>query len=425
MKYKFVIIYFLLILALTPLASTVAQTADLQSKIDDKTAQLKKLDSEIKAASSLAANAGKEATTLKKTLAGLDASRKALEQQITTAKKQIGATQGTIKNLNVSIQATTKQLELRRNMVGETVRILAETESASPVAVFLGYDSMGAYWAYEQGVEQIQKNLTARIIEAKQTKESLDQNKTIQEREKARLTDYSEQVQDKKKIAEATSQEKKALLDVTKSKEATYQKLLLEKKKEREAVEAELLDYEARLSFTLDPSSIPKAGTKVFKWPTQGGVITQLFGNTAFSRTTTAYNGKGHNGIDIGVPIGTPVYAAADAVVRGFGNTDLNCKGASYGKWILLDHAMNMSTLYGHMSLISVTEGQLIKAGDRIGYSGNTGYSTGPHIHFSLFAKASVNISKLQSRVRSCGAYTLPVASFSGYLNPTSYLQML
>lgn len=401
------------------------QVTDLQNRIDDSTAQIKRLDAEIKAASSLAANAGKEAVSLKKTLANLDTSKKSLEKQIADARRQITATQGTISNLNKSIQETNRQLAIRQNMVGETVRILAEAEANSPVEMFLGYDSLGQYWAYEQGIEQIQKSLTARILEAKQTKIELDQNKSTQEEEKSRLTNYSAQVTDKKKIAEATSAEKQDLLAVTKSREQTYQKLVTEKQKERDAVEKELLDYEAKLRFTLDPSSIPKAGTKVLEWPTEGGVITQLFGNTAFSRTTTAYNGKGHNGMDIGVPRGTPVYAASDATVRGFGDTDLNCKGASYGRWILLDHSMHLSTLYAHLSLISVTVGQKVKAGDQIGYSGNTGYSTGPHLHFSLFAQESVTISKLQSRVKSCGSYTLPVASFTGYLNPMSYLQLL
>jgi len=400
-----------------------ADTKDLQNQIDVKSAEIQRLNAEIKATDVLVKGAGKEATSLKKTLANLEASRKSLETQIAQARLQIRATEGTINNLENSIRATTKQLAVRRGMVAETVRLLAEEDATSPVLNFFGYASMGEYWAYEQALEDLQKNLTLRIIEAKQTKTVLDRDKSIQEAERARLTNYSTQVEDKKKIAEATSAEKQSLLKATQSKQEIYQKLLIEKQKEKEAVEAELLAYEAQLTFTLDPTSIPAPGTKVLRWPTDSRTLTQYFGDTAFSRTRAAvYNGKGHNGIDIGISIGTPLYAASDGIVRGFGNTDVSCKGASYGKWILVDHAFNMSTLYAHLSLVSVTEGQKVQVGDLIGYSGNTGYTTGPHLHFSLFAQKGVTITSLQSKVRGCGRYTLPVASFTSYLNPIQYL---
>lgn len=400
-----------------------ATVSELKSSIEDKSAQVEKLEAEIKAVGVLAAGAGKEATTLKKTLGNLDKSRKSLLDQIAITRKQILATQGTIQNLDKSISEKNKELEIKRSMVGETVRLLAQEESGSAVIALLGYESMGQYWAYEQGVEQLQKSLTVSIQEAKQAREQLDQTKAVQEQEKNRLTDYSLQVSDKKKIVEATAEEKAALLSATKSKEQEYQKIMAEKQKEKELVEKELLAYESELRFTLDPSSLPASGTKVLRWPTIEHIVTQYFGNTAFSKTVSVYNGKGHNGIDIGVPIGTAVLASQDGIVRGSGNTDLACKGASYGKWILIDHGgINISTLYGHLSIISVKDGQKVKAGERIGYSGNTGYSTGPHVHFSTFATKGVTVESLKSKVKRCGVYTLPVAAFNSYLNPIQYL---
>jgi hypothetical protein len=89
--------------------------------------------------------------------------------------------------------------------------------------------------------------------------------------------------------------------------------------------------------------------------------------------------GKPHGGVDYGVPTGTPVYAAKDGVAQqtpydsnGFGN---------YGK---IEHDDGKMTYYGHLSSINLQPGQKVKAGDLVGYSGDTGNSSGPHLHFEV-----------------------------------------
>ncbi len=83
-----------------------------------------------------------------------------------------------------------------------------------------------------------------------------------------------------------------------------------------------------------------------------------------------------HGGIDFAIKIGEPIYAAFDGVVR------VAKTNGGYGKMVLIRHFNNLETLYGHLSKILVDVGQEVKAGDTIGYSGNTGFSTGPHLHF-------------------------------------------
>lgn len=130
----------------------------------------------------------------------------------------------------------------------------------------------------------------------------------------------------------------------------------------------------------------------------------------------------GHNGTDIGVSIGTPIYAADAGVVLGTGNTDLTCPGASYGKWVFIQHPNGLSTIYAHLSLIKSEAGETVTRGELIGYSGATGYVTGPHLHFGVYASQGVKIMTMQSKV--CGTtYTMPIADFKAYLNPLLYLQ--
>lgn len=88
---------------------------------------------------------------------------------------------------------------------------------------------------------------------------------------------------------------------------------------------------------------------------------------------------KGHEGIDLGSHIGTPVYATGN----GFVST--NHEGnRGYGRQILLDHGFGYKTRYAHLSKIEVMPGQLIKRGEKIGEVGNTGFSKGPHLHYEV-----------------------------------------
>ncbi len=85
-----------------------------------------------------------------------------------------------------------------------------------------------------------------------------------------------------------------------------------------------------------------------------------------------------HNGVDFKTNIGTPIYAVSSGTVKEAKN---NIGG--YGLYVAIDHG-KFGTLYAHLSKIEVTSGKNVNAGDIIGYSGNTGASTGPHLHFEL-----------------------------------------
>lgn len=89
----------------------------------------------------------------------------------------------------------------------------------------------------------------------------------------------------------------------------------------------------------------------------------------------------GHNGVDFGAPIGTPIMAAAGGQVIIARPSGYN---GGYGEMIMIKHANGTETVYGHLSQVYVTEGQIVNQGDVIGALGNTGKSTGPHLHFEV-----------------------------------------
>lgn len=106
-----------------------------------------------------------------------------------------------------------------------------------------------------------------------------------------------------------------------------------------------------------------------FSWPTCGPVTSE-FGPRW---------GRMHQGIDIGIPTGTPIGAAKEGTVTFTGNDP-----RGYGLWIIIDHGDGITTRYAHLSGFSVSVGDQVERGDLIGGSGNTGSSTGPHLHFEV-----------------------------------------
>jgi murein DD-endopeptidase MepM/ murein hydrolase activator NlpD len=125
-------------------------------------------------------------------------------------------------------------------------------------------------------------------------------------------------------------------------------------------------------------------------YPPATGPITQLFGPTDFSlEFPFTYQGvyypHFHTGLDLGVGTGTPVRAAdAGTVILATTNTGPDGKPVGYGTYVVIYHGGGMFTLYGHLSQLGVTVGQKVGTGQVIGLSGNTGNSSGPHLHFEV-----------------------------------------
>jgi murein DD-endopeptidase MepM/ murein hydrolase activator NlpD len=102
--------------------------------------------------------------------------------------------------------------------------------------------------------------------------------------------------------------------------------------------------------------------------------------NSPYGPRSITVNGRyfwWHNGLDLNAQVNTPVYAVADGKVR------VARYDNSYGYYLALDHG-NYGTLYSHLSRYIVTEGNTIRAGEIIAYSGSTGDVTGPHLHFEM-----------------------------------------
>jgi murein DD-endopeptidase MepM/ murein hydrolase activator NlpD len=120
-------------------------------------------------------------------------------------------------------------------------------------------------------------------------------------------------------------------------------------------------------------------------WPTDYRFITQKFG--ANPESYIKFGFPGHEGIDIRALLNTPFYAVLPGKVIRISNMRISdpTKESNYGWHIILDHGIGFTTLYAHCRPdFSVEVGQSVSAGDIIAHSGNTGFSTGPHLHLTV-----------------------------------------
>lgn len=125
-------------------------------------------------------------------------------------------------------------------------------------------------------------------------------------------------------------------------------------------------------------AKVVERGTKIpptYIRPISGGRRTSPFGRrSAPTKGASTY----HKGVDWAVPTGTAVYASCGGTVTKAG------WGSGYGYVVYIDHEDGRQTRYGHLSKVLVSAGQKVKQGDKIALSGNTGISTGPHLHFEI-----------------------------------------
>ena len=405
-----------------------AQTADeLQANINSLSSKINALDKEIAEFNKKINQTQGEAKTLKQALASLELRRTALTKEINLSKLRITETQGKITETQGKITVTETTLQKNKRALSEALRSLVSDEQVLPPlisALSSGSRLSDALNAIKEGGD-VSKAIDEKVRNLAETKTTLATQKATYESSKEKLVNLNNTLLDQKQLVEETTKDKNNLLTETKNKESQYQKLLADRKVKKESLEAEMLDVESKLKVIVDASKLPKYGKGVIKYPVAKPIITQYFGNTPFaSQNPQVYNGSGHNGIDFGVKIGTPILSVASGVVVGTGNTDTACSGVSYGKWVLIRHTNGLTSLYGHLSVIQVTAGQSVGVGEKIGLSGNTGYSTGPHLHFTLYASDSVHISgPTEYKSKVCGTYLImPLAPKAGYLNPLSYL---
>ena len=402
--------------------SAESRIEELQNQILKKNEGIEEIEKEIEQYRAEINKTLEEARTLKNQISQLQTTSSKLRAEINLTEKEINNADLTIEKLILEIQNKNSEIQNKKGSLSEIIRRLNEEESQTLLEILLAHNSLSDFFSNIEGMEYLFADINVNLTELRSLKVDLEKQQVEKRKEKENLENLQNKLGDQKFIADSNKNQKDNLLVQTKNKEANYQSILDETLAKKEAFEREMAQLEAQLRIEIDPNSLPPVGSGVLAWPLDEIKITQYFGNTPFATANPqVYNGKGHTGVDFRASVGTPVKSAGDGVVVGIGNTDIVSGCYSYGKWVLVKHRTGLSTLYAHFSLIKTKEGQEVKMGEIIGYSGQTGYATGPHLHFGVYASQGVQITKFENSI-NCKNAIVPIAPIEAYLNPLSYL---
>ncbi len=426
---KIIYTFLLLITGYALLVSNInASTIDeLNAKIAERNKQIAEIQKEIDQYQQEIDKNAKEANTLKKQINLLEITKKKLASDISLTQKQIESAELTLEDLGLQIQDKEKDINGKILTLAEIIRNMNDAESTSLVELVLSQHNFSDFFGDLEQIENFQKEININLTQLQTLKKILQDEEAQKEAQKNNLENFKSKLVDQKQLVDINKTSKNKLLQDTKNKETTYKKLLADQLAKEQALQDEISAFEEQIRITIEPSSLPKAGSGILQWPVDNSVITQYFGDTPFAtQNPQVYGGKGHDGIDLRASVGTPIKAARLGVVMAIGNTVSLCRGyqIGYGKWVLIKHDNNLSTFYAHLSLIKVSPGDSVKTGQLIGYSGNTGYTTGPHLHFGVFATQAISGLEYTSTSPTCGGIIMhqPIVPPNGKLNPLSYL---
>lgn len=308
-----------------------------------------------------------------------------LKSQTEKIRGEINTKQAEIDKKNASIEKTQSSIDDRKEGLGERLRAMYKNGSVSYIDIILDSGSFSELMTNLSMIQLIYKSDQKVLTELETAYNKLQSEKEDLEAAQAEMKKSQDALAAKQKEAEETGASLQTELDKVQDEidafEAQAQALNAQILAEQQALEEAARQTAQESGGTAEEPSVPSTpaiqGTGVLSWPCSGP-ITAYFGYYDPFGTGTQ---KAHGGIDIGVAIGTPICAADSGVVMG--STGYGYNGG-YGNLVVIYHGNGLTTMYGHNSSIVVSPGQTVSKGQLIAYSGNTGWSTGPHCHFEV-----------------------------------------
>jgi murein DD-endopeptidase MepM/ murein hydrolase activator NlpD len=416
------LIFFILFVSVGNVFAVTAN--EVKSQINDINAQIQALDKQIAQYEAQIEATGQEKNTLNNTIKELTLTRNKLLAEKSQIQKQIDSTGLVINEISNNIETKQESIDKSEASLESMLYSLYQNEGNTFLEMVLSGNKLEDFSKEYNDTLTINESIRNYIKELSSQKVALTSTKNQKVDEQNKLNSLKQTLVAKETAVLNTKKEKDALLIETKNKEATYQKMLADQLKKKDTFEKSIADYEAQLQFILNPNIIPKAGSSPLSWPLKSVLVTSLYGSRW---------GAVHYGVDFRAAVGTSVEAMASGIVEGTGNTDIDCKGASFGNWVFIKYNNGLSSTYGHLSVISVKKGQVVKTGDVVGLSGGTkgvfgsGSSTGPHLHVAVYASQGDGVNKVEVKTvpsKSCDGkiFTQPISPLGAYLNPLLYL---
>lgn len=333
-------------------------------------------------------------------IATMDAKLNQINDHITDLNNQAAAKQAEIDETNSKLAAQEEDINSQYESMKKRIKFMYENGQTEYLEMMLGSDSLGDFLNKAEYISQITEYDRGMLDKMRQTKAEIEETKNSLVTEQANLDALLKEAETEQASVEELKAAKEKQLAETQSQindtadsikdkqdEIAAQQAIVEeleelerKRKEEEEKrrqEEELKKQQAAQNGTsYEVPVTPSYDGGQFKWPLPGYyTITSEYGNR-----NDPINGQlaFHSGLDIAAPNGTPIVAAYGGTVAWA------YYSSSAGNWIGIDHGDGIYTVYMHMSGFAASTGDVVSAGDVIGYVGSTGRSTGNHLHFSV-----------------------------------------
>lgn len=308
-----------------------------------------------------------------------------LDKELTAAANELKAINKQLEEVNLELELANERLnqaEIEKNNQMDTlekrVRYMYEYGETTYLDVLLSskdFSDLLNRVEYIKIINDYDKNIYDDIV--KKQAEIAELIVTI-DKKKVETEVLQKSAASKKDELQSNVTQKQALTSRIESDINLLEKQIAEEERANKNVEsmiqAELKRQEELLRAQNVP--MPEYNGSAFMWPTPSNHTV----NSPFGYRIHPITGKNtlHAGVDIPVGMGTKVYASQSGTVMTAGSV------SGYGTTVIINHGSGLSTLYGHLSSTNVSVGQSVSQGDLIAYSGNTGNSTGPHLHFEV-----------------------------------------
>jgi len=405
-----VVIAIMVCVALFPLYNAHAQT--LEEQIQSKNQELEQIKLEISDTQQKLEETRGQKQTLSSQVRSLDTQIKQIDLGIKSSKIAIEKYDLEIESLQGDIQVAEKEILTKEDAVMQLLREIQQRDGDGILFILIKNKALSESLFEIQALSDLYSNLTVKIAQLNQSKEHKEVvlDKTASAREQKAIE--SKNLESRRIISDELRDQKQEFLAETQNKEKSYESYMTDLQNRQAEILEEIFEIESKLTSQIDVNNLPDKLPGLLATPVSGKyTLTQSYGITPYSKRF--YKSGFHNGIDLAAPIGTEIVAAQDGIVVAVENQDRYCWGGAYGKYVAIKHYMGLTTLYAHLSLYTVKEGETVKKGQIIGYMGNTGFATGSHLHFGVYDSATFEIKGSNS----CG----PKMPFGGLIDPRNY----
>lgn len=325
-----------------------------------------------------------EGVSLRNQLGILDQRVAHLAADIELTVERIKQAELEIEALNLAIQAKNQIIAKQKVIITQLVQTINARSQTNPVEILVSYQSFADFYNELKYFEGLYKDLGQSVWRLRLAKEDLDKTKQQVEEKRQTYQALKKDLEEKRQDLDEQIGFKRNLLAETKSSEQRYRTLLSSLKQQYQVIEQEVRTFEAQVRKKLAEQDKLARGTDVlFSWPTDSRYITARFHDPEYPFRRVFE----HSGLDIRAAPGTPIRATA----AGYVARARRCLLSSCYSYVLIVHTGNLSTVYGHLSNVAVTDDAFVNRGDVIGQSGGTPgtpgagpFVTGPHLHFEV-----------------------------------------